>query len=97
MKSGCIGWLSDTRAAFNTTLPRHIHQYSQEVVNGITSGLVDVNTVVESYDGSDTTVPTRTMQQIEIGPVSNGDALKIYNLAKSLGLTDQGLYKAEYV
>lgn len=97
VKSGCIGWLSDTRAAFNTTLPRHIHQYGQEIVNGITSGFVDMNNVVKSYDGSDTTVPTKTMQQITIGPVSNGDALKIYNLAKTLGLTDQGLYKAEYV
>ncbi len=32
-----------------------------------------------------------------IGPVSNGDAMKFYNLAKELKLTDMGLYKAEYV
>ena len=40
---------------------------------------------------------TPKMQKIMIGPVSNGDAMKFYNLAKELKLTDMGLYKAEYV
>ena len=40
---------------------------------------------------------THTMQKITIGPVSNGNAMKFYNLAKELKLTDMGLYKAEYV
>lgn len=97
VEAGYIGWLSDTRVNFNTTLPRHIHQYGQELIYGINSGAVDVNIVQKDYTNTDTTAPAKTMQQITIGPVSNGDALKIYNLAKTLGLTDQGLYKAEYV
>ena len=40
---------------------------------------------------------THKVQKIMIGPVSNGDAIKFYNLAKELKLTDMGLYKAEYV
>lgn len=97
VEAGYIGWLSDTRVNFNTTLPRHIHQYGQELIYGINSGAVDVNIVQKDYTNIDTTAPAKTMQEITIGPVSNGDALKIYNLAKTLGLTDQGLYKAEYV
>lgn len=97
VEAGYIGWLSDTRVNFNTTLPRHIHQYGQELIYGINSGAVDVNIVQKDYTNIDTTASAKTMQEITIGPVSNGDALKIYNLAKTLGLTDQGLYKAEYV
>ncbi len=94
---GYIGWLSDTRANYDTTLPRSIHQYGQELVYGINSGDVDVNVVQNDYLNPDTAAPVKTMQTIEIGPVSNGDAMKIYSLAKSLGLTEQGLYRAKYV
>lgn len=51
----------------------------------------------ELPDSDTDSVPSKTMQKIEIGPVSNGDAMQIYNLAQSLGLTKNGLYKAEYV
>lgn len=37
------------------------------------------------------------LQMITIGPVSQGDADKIYAAAKELGLTEQGLYKSEWV
>lgn len=37
------------------------------------------------------------LQMITIGPVSQGDADKIYTTAKELGLTEQGLYKSEWV
>lgn len=37
------------------------------------------------------------LQMIAIGPVSQGDADKIYTTAKELGLTEQGLYKSEWV
>lgn len=95
--SGCIGWLSDVRTLFDTTLPRHIHQYGQELVYGVSTGDVDTNIVVKDYANIGASIPAKTMQKIEIGPVTNGDAMRIYNLAKSLGLTEQGLYKAEYV
>ena len=99
VNSGYIGWLSDTRAAFNTTLPRHIHQYGQAPVTGITTGGdVDMNNLIKDWTHSDADqTPTKIMQKIEIGPVSNGDAMAIYNLAKSLGLVEQGLYGASYV
>ena len=42
--------------------------------------------------------PTNSkLQMITIGPVSQGDADKIYATAKELGLTEQGLYKSEWV
>lgn len=99
VNSGYIGWLSDTRAAFNTTLPRHIHQYGQAPVTGITTGGdVDMNNLIKDWNSSAADqMPTKIMQKIEIGPVSNGDAMAIYNLAKSLGLVEQGLYGASYV
>ena len=37
------------------------------------------------------------LQLISIGPVSQGDADKIYNLCKELELTSQNLYKSEWV
>lgn len=37
------------------------------------------------------------LQMITIGPVSQGDADKIYTTAKELGLPEQGLYKSEWV
>lgn len=37
------------------------------------------------------------LQLITIGPVSQGDADKIYTLAKECGLTEHGLYKSEWV
>ena len=99
VNSGYIGWLSDTRAAFNTTLPRHIHQYGQAPVTGITTGGdVDMNNLIKDWNSSAADqMTTKIMQKIEIGPVSNGDAMAIYNLAKSLGLVEQGLYGASYV
>ena len=42
--------------------------------------------------------PTESkLQIITIGPVSQGDADKIYALCKELGLTEQNLYKSEWV
>lgn len=89
-ENGYIGWLADARKDYDKTLPRHIHQYGQGVVAGI-SGDVDYNALIKSWE------PAKTMQKITIGPVTNGDAMKFYSLAKELKLTDQGLYKSEYV
>ena len=41
--------------------------------------------------------PKSKLQLISIGPVSQGDADKIYNLCKELELTSQNLYKSEWV
>lgn len=94
LENGYIGWLADTRTNYDATLPRHLHQYGQGIVSGITTGVVDLNYLIKDWA---TAKPVSKMQQITIGPVSNGDAMKIYNLAKELKLTDQGLYKSEYV
>jgi hypothetical protein len=57
-----------------------------------------MNNLIKDWTHSDADqTPTKIMQKIEIGPVSNGDAMAIYNLAKSLGLVEQGLYGASYV
>ena len=100
--NGYIGWLADTRSNYDTMLPRHLHQYAQGTVAGITSGVVDLDRVIKAWSTdvtpSEPAKPAaKTMQKITIGPVSNGDAMKFYNLAKELKLTDMGLYKAEYV
>lgn len=91
-----IGWLADTRANYDTSLPRYIHQYSQTAkggVPGITS-VVDLNHLVKALPTVDK--PERKLQVITIGPVSQGDADAIYLLCKERGLTDAGLYKSEW-
>ena len=99
--NGYIGWLSDIRTNYDTMLPRHIHQYKQGIVSGINEE-VDLDRIIKTWSTditpSEPAKPaTGTVQKITIGPVSNGDAMKFYNLAKELKLTDMGLYKAEYV
>lgn len=37
------------------------------------------------------------LQLIPVGPVSQGDADKIYGLCKELGLVEKNLYKSEWV
>lgn len=91
-----IGWLADTRANYDKTLPRYIHQYSQTAkgdVPGITE-VVDLNHLVKALPALDK--PERKLQVITIGPVTQGDADAIYLLCQSRGLTDAGLYKSEW-
>lgn len=89
-----IGWLADTRTNYDKTLPRHIHQYGQGGVPGIT-GVVDLNHLVKALPAADK--PANKLQVITVGPVSQGDADAIYLLCKGRGLTDAGLYKSEWV
>lgn len=95
-----VGWLADTRTNYNTTLPRHLHQYGQGNVAGI-SGSVDLNHLVKALPSAaeESAAPSSAVktQLLTIGPVTNGDAMQIYKLCKELKLTDAGLYKAEYV
>ena len=91
-----IGWLADTRANYDKTLPRYIHQYGQTAkgdVPGITA-VVDLNHLVKALPKTDK--PASNLQVITIGPVSQGDADAIYLLCKERGLTDAGLYKSEW-
>jgi hypothetical protein len=41
--------------------------------------------------------PKSKLQLISVGPVSQGDADKIYSLCKELGLVEKNLYKTEEV
>ncbi len=91
-----IGWLADTRANYDTSLPRYIHQYGQAAkgsVPGIT-GVVDLNHLVKALPTVDK--PANKLQVITVGPVSQGDADAIYLLCKERGLTDAGLYKSSW-
>lgn len=88
-----IGWLADTRANYDTSLPRYIHQYGWGSVAGITD-VVDLNHLVKALPAVDK--PANKLQVITVGPVSQGDADAIYLLCKGRGLTDAGLYKSEW-
>lgn len=88
-----IGWLADTRANYDKSLPRYIHQYGQGYVAGIAK-VVDLNHLVKALPAVDK--PAGKLQVITIGPVSQGDADAIYLLCKQRGLTDAGLYKSEW-
>lgn len=96
-----IGWLADTRANYDTSLPRHIHQYSQTAKGGVPgiTGVVDLNHLVKALPAADKPAnkPANKLQVITVGPVSQGDADAIYLLCKERGLTDAGLYKSEWV
>ena len=91
-----IGWLADTRANYDTSLPRYIHQYGQAAKGGVPgiTEVVDLNHLVKALPAVDK--PERKLQVITIGPVSQGDADAIYLLCKERGLTDARLYKSEW-
>lgn len=91
-----IGWLADTRANYDKTLPRYIHQYSQAAKGGVPgiTGVVDLNHLVKALPAADK--PANKLQVITVGPVSQGDADAVYLLCKKRGLTDAGLYKSEW-
>lgn len=88
-----IGWLADTRTNYDKTLPRHIHQYGQGGVPGIT-GVVDLNHLVKALPAANK--PANKLQVITVGPVSQGDADAVFAVCQSRGLTDAGLYKSEW-
>ena len=91
-----IGWLADTRANYDTSLPRYIHQYSQTENGGVPgiTGVVDLNHLVKALPAADK--PANKLQVITVGPVSQGDADAVFAVCQSRGLTDAGLYKSEW-
>lgn len=78
-----IGWLADTRANYDTTLPRHIHQYGQGEVPGI-SGAVDLNHVIKDFTNQEVK-PVNQLQKICI--VGTDEEIKAK--AQALGLPVQ--------
>lgn len=78
-----IGWLADTRTNFDKTLPRHIHQYGQGTVSGISTS-VDMNHVIKSIDSHEVT-PVNQLQKLCIV----GTSEEIKAKAESLGLPVQ--------
>lgn len=60
-------------------------------------GVYDSEVEVNKDDVPEVNEPKSKLQVITIGPISQGDADKIYATAKELGLTEQGLYKSEWV
>ena len=86
-------------AAFNNPPYKHCHFEVRATATGrglnpcSYSGTSNAVGIYGSEQSSNANTKTQT---ITIGPVSNGDAMHIYNLCKSLGLTEQGLYKAQY-
>lgn len=91
-----IGWLADTRANYDTSLPRYIHQYGQTAKGGVPgiTEVVDLNHLVKALPAVDK--PASKLQVITIGPVSQGDADAVFTLCQQRGLTDAGLYKSEW-
>lgn len=78
-----VGWLADTRANYDTALPRHIHQYGQGDVDGI-NGLVDLNHVIKEIAKQEAK-PVNQLQKICI--VGTDEEIKAK--AESLGLPVQ--------
>lgn len=91
-----IGWLADTRANYDTSLPRYIHQYGQTAKGGVPgiTEVVDLNHLVKALPASDK--PANKLQVITIGPVSQGDADAVFAVCQQRGLADAGLYKSEW-
>lgn len=93
-----IGWLADTRANYDKTLPRHIHQYGQTAKGGV-PGIgpeTDLNRIVKALPTLDKSAEGK-LQIVTIGPISMGDAAALMALCKERGLTEAGLYKSEWV
>lgn len=80
LASRYVGWLADTRANYDTALPRHIHQYGQGEVSGI-SGPVDLNRVVKEF-AKEEAKPVNQLQKLCI--VDANDT--ILERAKEAGL-----------
>lgn len=75
-----IGWLADTRAKYDMTLPRHIHQYGQGMVPGI-SGEVDFNHIIKEFSNEEAK-PVNQLQKICIVDAND----PIIERAKEAGL-----------
>ena len=94
------GWLADTRANYDTTLPRYIHQYSQTAKGGV-PGIgpeTDLNRIVKALPTLDKPAePTHQEIWLDHVVLPNAAAMEFYTVAKKYGLDNDKAYHAKFV
>ena len=95
-----IGWLADTRANYDTSLPRYIHQYSQTGKGGVL-GIgpeTDLNRIVKALPTLDKpSEPTHQEIWLDHVVLPNAAAMEFYAVAKKYGLDNDKAYHAKFV
>lgn len=104
-------WAAQYGSACTCPLPYGIWQYSSRNALGIPGfgSSLDCNRLYKDYPAliraagrngfapAQTAPPETRCQRLTIGPVSSGDAWTLLRDCRTLGLTDAGLYRSEYV
>lgn len=95
-----IGWLADTRASYDKTLPRHIHQFGQTAKGGV-PGIgpeTDLNRIVKALPTLDKPAePTHQEIWLDHVVLPNAAAMEFYSVAKKYGLDNDKAYHAKFV
>lgn len=95
-----IGWLSDTRANYDKSLPRYIHQYGQTAKGGV-PGIgpeTDLNRIVKALPTLDKPAePTHQEIWLDHVVLPNAAAMEFYTVAKKYGLDNDKAYHAKFV
>lgn len=95
-----IGWLADTRANYDTSLPRYIHQYGQTAKGGV-QGIgpeTDLNRIVKALPTLDKpSEPTHQEIWLDHVVLPNTAAMEFYTVAKKYGLDNDKAYHAKFV
>ena len=95
-----IGWLADTRANYDTSLPRYIHQYGQTAKGGV-PGIgpeTDLNRIVKTLPTLDKPAePTHQEIWLDHVVLPNAAAMEFYTVAKKYGLDNDKAYHAKFV
>lgn len=95
-----IGWLADTRANYDTSLPRYIHQYGQAAKGGV-PGIgpeTDLNRIVKALPTLDKPAePTHQEIWLDHVVLPNAAAMEFYTVAKKYGLDNDKAYHAKFV
>lgn len=95
-----IGWLADTRANYDKSLPRYIHQYGQTAKGGV-PGIgpeTDLNRIVKALPTLDKpSEPTHQEIWLDHVVLPNAAAMEFYTVAKKYGLDNDKAYHAKFV
>lgn len=95
-----IGWLADTRANYDKSLPRYIHQYGQTAKGGV-PGIgpeTDLNRIVKALPTLDKPAePTHQEIWLDHVVLPNAAAMEFYTVAKKYGLDNDKAYHAKFV
>ena len=95
-----IGWLADTRANYDTSLPRYIHQYGQTAKGGV-PGIgpeTDLNRIVKTLPTLDKPAePTHQEVWLDHVVLPSAAAMEFYTVAKKYGLDNDKAYHAKFV